>query len=183
MPLRNQPQDDSLSSLRPVCSRRSLAVEPAFETRLARRSPNLLLAVLVPRGEPEQKHGQESEGSWSPPATVEPRNGIAGMDGDIVRRIVTRLAVDEQLPIGRIILGRTQLNTVVLRLRMKEPAATRQCRFASSATFVRSSARAGRHHILRVIDPSLSLALGIATNDGHICGNWSLTTGDALPAV
>ncbi len=49
------------------------------------------------------------------PATVEPRDGIAGMDGDIVRRIVTRLAVDEQLPIGRIILGRTQLNTVVLK--------------------------------------------------------------------
>lgn len=31
-------------------------------------------------------------------------------------------------------------------------------------------ARTGRHHILRVVDPGLSLALNIMTNDGHICG-------------
>ena len=109
------------------------------------------------------------------PATVEPRDGIANMDGDIVRRIVTRLAVDEQLPIGRIILGRTQFNTVVLKaqnegarsngvdaIRLKRDLRKVKC------------ARAGRHHILRVIDPGLSLALGIATNDGHICGNLVL---------
>ena len=109
------------------------------------------------------------------PATVEPRNGIAGMDGDIVRRIVTRLAVDEQLPIGRIILGRTQLNTVVLKAQ-NEGARSNGVNVVRLECDLRKikRARAGRHHILRVIDPSLSLALGIATNDGHICGNLVL---------
>ena len=109
------------------------------------------------------------------PATVEPRNGIAGMDGDIVRRIVTRLAVDEQLPIGRIILGRTQLNTVVLKAQ-NEGARSNGVNIIRLKRDLRKikRARTGRHHILRVIDPSLSLALGIATNDGHICGNLVL---------
>ena len=103
------------------------------------------------------------------PATVEPRDGIAGMDGDIVRRIVTRLAVDEQLPIGRIILGRTQLNTVVLKAQ-NEGARSNGVNVVRLECDLRKvkCARTGRHHILRVIDPSLSLALGIATNDGHI---------------
>ena len=106
------------------------------------------------------------------PATVEPRDGIAGMDGDIVRRIVTRLAVDEQLPIGRIILGRTQLNTVVLKAQ-NEGARSNGVNVVRLECDLRKikRARTGRHHILRIIDPSLSLALGIATNDGHICGN------------
>ena len=151
-----------------------LGSRACLETRLARRSPNLLLAVLV-----LTKHLNGSmngiRGQLVAPATVEPRDGIANMDGDIVRRIVTRLAVDEQLPIGRIILGRTQFNTVVLKaqnegarsngvdaIRLKRDLRKVKC------------ARAGRHHILRVIDPGLSLALGIATNDGHICGNLVL---------
>ena len=109
------------------------------------------------------------------PATVEPRDGIAGMDGDIVRRIVTRLAVDEQLPIGRIILGRTQLNTVVLKAQ-NEGARSNGVNVVRLECDLRKikRARTGRHHILRIIDPSLSLALGIATNDGHICGNLVL---------
>lgn len=97
------------------------------------------------------------------------------MDGDIVRRIVTRLAVDEQLPIGRIILGRTQLNTVVLKAQ-NEGARSNGVNIIRLERGLRKvkRARTGRHHILRVIDPSLSLALGIATNDGHICGNLVL---------
>ena len=97
------------------------------------------------------------------------------MDGDIVRRIVTRLAVDKQLPIGRIILGRTQLNTVVLKAQ-NEGARSNGVNIIRLERDLRKvkRARAGRHHILRVIDPSLSLALGIATNDGHICGNLVL---------
>ena len=103
------------------------------------------------------------------PATVEPRNGIASMNGDIVCRVVARLAVDEQLPIGRIILGRTQLNTVVLKAQ-NEGASSNGVDVIRLKRDLRKvkCARTGRHHILRVIDPSLSLALGIATNDGHI---------------
>ena len=109
------------------------------------------------------------------PATVEPRDGIAGMDGDIVCRIVARLAVDEQLPIGRIIERRTQLNAVVLKAQ-NEGARSNGVDAIRLERDLRKikRARAGRHHILRVIDPSLSLALGIATNDGHICGNLVL---------
>ena len=109
------------------------------------------------------------------PATVEPRNGIASMNGDIVCRVVARLAVDEQLPIGRIILGRTQLNTVVLKAQ-NEGASSNGVDVIRLKRDLRKvkCARTGRHHILRVIDPSLSLALGIATNDGHICGNLVL---------
>ena len=145
-----------------------------LETRLARRSPNLLLAVLV-LTENLNRSMDRIGGQLVAPATVEPRNGIAGMDGDIVRRIVTRLAVDEQLPIGRIILGRTQLNTVVLKAQ-NEGARSNGVNVVRLECDLRKikRARAGRHHILRVIDPSLSLALGIATNDGHICGNLVL---------
>ena len=112
------------------------------------------------------------------PATVEPRDGIAGMDGDIVRRIVTRLAVDKQLPIGRIILGRTQLNTVVLKAQ-NEGASSNGVDVIRLKRDLRKvkCARTGRHHILRVIDPSLSLALGIATNDGHIRSKLVLNDG------
>ena len=145
-----------------------------LETRLARRSPNLLLAVLV-LTENLNRSMDRIGGQLVAPATVEPRNGIAGMDGDIVRRIVTRLAVDEQLPIGRIILGRTQLNTVVLKAQ-NEGARSNGVNIIRLERGLRKvkRARTGRHHILRVIDPSLSLALGIATNDGHICGNLVL---------
>ena len=145
-----------------------------LETRLARRSPNLLLAVLV-LTENLNRSMDRIGGQLVAPATVEPRNGIAGMDGDIVRRIVTRLAVDEQLPIGRIILGRTQLNTVVLKAQ-NEGARSNGVNVVRLECDLRKikRARAGRHHIPRVIDPSLSLALGIATNDGHICGNLVL---------
>ena len=145
-----------------------------LETRLARRSPNLLLAVLVLT--------KDLNGSMDgigrqlvAPATVEPRNGIASMNGDIVCRVVARLAVDEQLPIGRIILGRTQLNTVVLKAQ-NEGASSNGVDVIRLKRDLRKvkCARTGRHHILRVIDPSLSLALGIATNDGHICGNLIL---------
>lgn len=145
-----------------------------LETRLTRRSPNLLLAVLV-----LAKHLNGSMDRIGrqlvAPATVEPRDGIAGMDGDIVRRIVTRLAVDKQLPIGRIIERRTQLNTVVLKAQ-NEGARSNGVNIIRLKRDLRKvkCARAGRHHILRVIDPSLSLALGIATNDGHICGNLVL---------
>ena len=109
------------------------------------------------------------------PATVEPRNGIAGMNGDIVCRVVARLAVDKQLPIGRIILGRTQLNTVVLKTQ-NEGARSNSVNIIRLERGLRKvkRARTGRHHILRVVDPDLSLALGIATNDGHICGNLVL---------
>ena len=109
------------------------------------------------------------------PATVEPRNGIASMNGDIVCRVVARLAVDEQLPIGRIIERRTQLNAVVLKAQ-NEGARSNGVDVIRLERDLRKvkCARAGRHHILRVIDPSLSLALGIATNDGHICGNLVL---------
>ena len=97
------------------------------------------------------------------------------MDGDIVCRIVARLAVDEQLPIGRIIERRTQLNAVVLKAQNEGAG-------GNSVDVVRlerdlckvECARTGRHHILRVVDPGLSLTLGIATNDGHICGNLIL---------
>ena len=145
-----------------------------LETRLTRRSPNLLLAVLV-----LAKHLNGSMDRIGrqlvAPATVEPRDGIAGMDGDIVRRIVTRLAVDKQPPIGRIIERRTQLNTVVLKAQNKGARSNGVdvIRLERDLRKVKC-ARAGRHHILRVIDPSLSLALGIATNDGHICGNLVL---------
>ena len=145
-----------------------------LEARLARRSPNLLLAVFVLtkylNGSMDRIGRQ-----LVAPATVEPRNGITSMNGDIVCRVVARLAVDEQLPIGRIIERRTQFNAVVLKaqnegarsngvdaIRLKRDLRKVKC------------ARAGRHHILRVIDPGLSLALGIATNDGHICGNLVL---------
>ena len=148
-----------------------------LETRLTRRSPNLLLAVLV-----LAKHLNGSMDRIGrqlvAPATVEPRDGIAGMDGDIVRRIVTRLAVDEQLPIGRIILGRTQLNTVVLKAQ-NEGASSNGVDVIRLKRDLRKvkCARTGRHHILRVIDPSLSLALGIATNDGHIRSKLVLNDG------
>ena len=103
------------------------------------------------------------------PATVEPRNGIASMNGDIVCRVVARLAVNEQLPMGRIIERRTQLNAVVLKAQ-NEGARSNGVDVIRLERDLRKvkCARAGRHHILRVIDPSLSLALGIATNDGHI---------------
>ena len=142
-----------------------------LETRLTRRSPNLLLAVLV-LTENLNRSMDRIGRQLVAPATVEPRDGIAGMDGDIVRRIVTRLAVDEQLPIGRIILGRTQLNTVVLKAQ-NEGARSNGVNVVRLECDLRKikRARTGRHHILRIIDPSLSLAPGIATNDGHICGN------------
>ena len=148
-----------------------------LETRLARRSPNLLLAVLV-LTENLNRSMDRIGRQLVAPATVEPRDGIAGMDGDIVRRIVTRLAVDEQLPIGRIILGRTQLNTVVLKAQ-NEGARSNGVNVVRLECDLRKikRARTGRHHILRIIDPSLSLALGIATNDGHICGNLVLNNG------
>ena len=145
-----------------------LSSRARLETRLARRSPNLLLAVLV-----LAKHLNGSMDRIGrqlvSPATVEPRDGIASMDGDIVRRIVTRLAVDKQLPIGRIILGRTQLNTVVLKAQ-NEGARSNGVNIIRLKRDLRKikRARTGRHHILRVVDPGLSLALGIATNDGHI---------------
>ena len=142
-----------------------------LETRLTRRSPNLLLAVLV-LTENLNRSMDRIGRQLVAPATVEPRDGIAGMDGDIVRRIVTRLAVDKQLPIGRIILGRTQLNTVVLKAQ-NEGARSNGVNIIRLERDLRKvkCARTGRHHILRIIDPSLSLALGIATNDGHICGH------------
>ena len=148
-----------------------------LETRLTRRSPNLLLAVLV-LTENLNRSMDRIGRQLVAPATVEPRDGIAGMDGDIVRRIVTRLAVDEQLPIGRIILGRTQLNTVVLKAQ-NEGARSNGVNVVRLECDLRKikRARTGRHHILRIIDPSLSLALGIATNDGHICGNLVLNDG------
>ena len=145
-----------------------------LETRLARRGPHLLLAVLV-----LAKHLNGSmngiRGQLVAPATVEPRDGIAGMDGDIVCRVVTRLAVDKQLPIGRIIERRTQLNTVVLKAQNERARSNGvdAIRLERDLRKVKC-ARAGRHHILRVVDPGLSLALGIATNDGHICGNLIL---------
>lgn len=145
-----------------------------LETRLTRRSPNLLLAVLV-----LAKHLNGSMDRIGrqlvAPATVEPRNGIASMNGDIVCREVARLAVDEQLPIGRIIERRTQLNAVVLKAQ-NEGARSNGVDVIRLERDLRKvkCARAGRHHILRVIDPSLSLALGIATNDGHICGKLVL---------
>ena len=145
-----------------------------LETRLARRSPNLLLAVLVLT---EDLNGSMDgiRGQLVAPATVEPRNGIASMNGDIVCREVARLAVDEQLPIGRIIERRTQLNAVVLKAQ-NEGARSNGVDVIRLERDLRKvkCARAGRHHILRVIDPSLSLALGIATNDGHICGKLVL---------
>ena len=145
-----------------------------LETRLARRSPNLLLAVLVLT---ENLNGSMDRigGQLVAPAAVEPRNGIAGMNGDIVCRVVARLAVDEQLPIGRIIKRRTQLNTVVLKAQ-NEGARSNGVNVIRLERDLRKvkCARAGRHHILRVINPSLSLALGIATNDGHIRGNLVL---------
>ena len=140
----------------------------SLETRLARRGPNLLLAVLVLT--------EDLNGSMDgigrqlvAPATVEPRNGIASMNGDIVCRVVARLAVNEQLPMGRIIGRRTQLNAVVLKAQ-NEGARSNGVDVIRLERDLRKvkCARAGRHHILRVIDPSLSLALGIATNDGHI---------------
>ena len=145
-----------------------------LETRLARRGPNLLLAVLVLT---EDLNGSMDgiRGQLVAPATVEPRDGIAGMDGDIVRCIVTRLAVDEQLPIGRIIERRTQLNAVVLKAQ-NEGARSNGVNVVRLERDLRKieRARTGRHHILRVVDPGLSLALGIATNDGHICGKLVL---------
>ena len=145
-----------------------------LETHLTRRSPNLLLAVLVLT---EDLNGSMDRigGQLVAPATVEPRNGIASMNGDIVCRAVARLAVDEQLPIGRIIEQLTQLNTVVLKTQ-NEGARSNGVNIIRLERDLRKvkCVRAGRHHILRVIDPSLSLALGIATNDGHICGNLVL---------
>ena len=97
------------------------------------------------------------------------------MNGDIVCRVVARLAVDEQLPIGRIIEQRTQLNAVVLKAQ-NEGARSNGVNIIRLERDLRKvkRARTGRHHILRVIDPSLGLALGVATNDGHICGNLVL---------
>ena len=145
-----------------------------LETHLTRRSPNLLLAVLVLT---EDLNGSMDRigGQLVAPATVEPRNGIASMNGDIVCRAVARLAVDEQLPIGRIIERLTQLNAVVLKAQ-NEGARNNGIDVIRLERDLRKvkCVRAGRHHILRVIDPSLSLALGIATNDGHICGNLVL---------
>ena len=118
------------------------------------------------------------------PATVEPRNGIASMNGDIVCRVVARLAVDEQLPIGRIILGRTQLNTVVLKAQ-NEGASSNGVDVIRLKRDLRKvkCARTGRHHILRVIDPSLSLAWASRPMTVTFAATWSLTTGDELPAV
>ena len=145
-----------------------------LEARLARRGPNLRFAVLV-----LAKHLNRSMdgigGQLVAPATVEPCDRIAGMDGDIVCRIVARLAVNEQLPIGRIIERRTQLDAIVLK-------AQNEGARSNGVNVVRlerdlckvECARTGRHYILRVIDPSLSVTLGIATDDGHICGNLIL---------
>ena len=145
-----------------------------LEARLARRSPNLLLAVLFLTEDLNRSMNRIGR-QLVAPATVEPRDGIASMNGDIVCRVVARLAVDEQLPIGRIIERRTQLNAVVLKAQ-NEGARSNGVNVIRLERDLRKvkRARAGRHHILCVIDPSLSLALGIATNDGHICGNLVL---------